>query len=86
MEKLDVNKYEKVGQKYRVDISVSSKNLPTIIVFENGKEKTRQPAIHSDGSVKVYQFKEENLIRDLDLNELYANAKKRASEQTKKKN
>jgi len=84
--KLDVNKYEKIGQKHRVDVSVSSKNLPTIIVFENGKEISRQPTVNPDGSIKVHQFKEENLIRDLDLNDLYARAKQRATDRNKKKN
>lgn len=83
--KLDVNKYEKVAQKYRIDISASSKNLPTVIVFENGKEKARRPTIDAAGSVKSYQFKAENLIRDLDLNELYAGAKQKAKNKSRKK-
>ena len=84
--KLDVNKYEKIGQKYRIDVSISSKNLPSIIVFENGKEKLRRPSVDPDGTVKSYQFKEQTLVQDLNLNELYAKAKQKNSVQSKKQN
>ena len=84
--KLDVNKYTKIGQNYKIDPSVSSKNLPTVIVFENGKEKSRRPLADADGVIKPYQFKEQNLIQDLNLNELYAKAKQTDSQKSKKKN
>lgn len=82
--KLDVNKYEKIAQKYRVDVSVTSKNLPTIIIFQNGKEVMRRPTINSKGEVEPYIFKEDNIIRDLNLNELYSESKKKESSKTKK--
>lgn len=82
--KLDVNKYEKIAQKYRIDVSVKSKNLPTIVVFEKGKEILRRPTIDAKGIVTSYQFKEENLIQDLNLNELFKNSKEKAKSIKKK--
>lgn len=82
--KLDVNKYEKIAKKYKVDVSVTSKNLPTIIVFQNGIEKMRRPTIDSKGGIEPYIFKEDNMIRDLNLNELYAESKRKEGGKAKK--
>ena len=69
--KLDATKYEKVAEKYRIDCSVKSKNLPTLILFEGGKEKMRRPVFDVKGAVKPYVFSAENMIRDFNLNEIY---------------
>jgi len=73
--KLDATKYEKVAEKYKIDCSVKSKNLPTLILFENGKEKMRRPVAQTGGKITPYIFNEENMIRDFNLNEIYAATK-----------
>jgi len=73
--KLDATRYEKVAEKYKIDCSVKSKNLPTLILFENGKEKMRRPTLNINGKVNPYLFTEENMIRDFNLNEIYASTK-----------
>ena len=83
--KLNCSAYETIGKKYKVDVSVRSKNLPTLILFENGKEKMRRPVLNIDGSVRPYIMTAENIIRDFNLNELYAEAKKKNTEKPKKK-
>lgn len=83
--KLDVTRYNKIAEKYNVDYSVTSKNLPTLILFENGKEKTRRPTVDHKGRVATYTFKEENIIRDFSLNEIYATAKEKSKRNEKKK-
>lgn len=83
--KLDATKYEKVAEKFKIDCSVSSKNLPTLILFEDGKEKMRRPVIKSNGTATAYSFTEENLIRDFNLNEIYAATKDKKDKRDNKK-
>jgi len=80
--KLDATKYEKVAEKYKIDCSVKSKNLPTLVLFENGKEKMRRPVFNSKGAITPYLFTEENMIRDFNLNEIYAATKDKKSKDT----
>ncbi len=42
--------------RFNVDTSVSSKQLPTLILFVNGKEKMRKPVIDKKGTVWKYTF------------------------------
>lgn len=84
--KLDVTRYPMIAKKYKVDSSVTSKNLPTLVLFENGKEAIRKPVVDSKGSVSSYIFKEENVIRDFNLNELYKTTKGRMKNKNKKEN
>ena len=83
--KLDVTRYTKIAEKYNVDHSVSSKALPTVILFVNGKETIRRPQINAKGAIVPYIFKEENIIRDFDLNEMYNKTKSKSSKVDTKK-
>ena len=83
--KLDATKYEKVAEKYRIDCSVKSKNLPTLVLFEDGKEKMRRPTFSTKGTVNPYVFSEENLIRDFNLNEIYKATKNLKDSRSAKK-
>lgn len=56
--KIDASRYQEVAQKYRVDGSSWSKQLPTIIMFENGKEKMRRPYVDYKGNVQKFFFNE----------------------------
>ncbi|XP_065650006.1 thioredoxin-related transmembrane protein 2-B [Hydra vulgaris] len=83
--KLDVTRYEKIAEKYSVNHSVTSKALPTLILFVNGKESMRRPQINAKGTAIPYIFNEENIIRDFELNEIYNKTKlKLAKVETKK--
>ena len=44
--------------RYKVDGSSWSKQLPTIILFENGKEKMRRPYVDYKGTVQKFFFTE----------------------------
>ena len=50
--KIDVGRYPDVGTKYHINTSALTRQLPTLILFENGKESGRVPAIIS-GKVQV---------------------------------
>ena len=75
--KVDVTRFPKIAEKYRVNNSSWTKQLPTLILFQNGKEVRRRPVIDSKGSVVgKFVFSEENIVRDFDLNDLHLQCKK----------
>ena len=53
-----------------------TKQLPTLILFQGGKEVMRRPQIDKKGRAVSWTFSEENVIREFNLNELYQRAKK----------
>nr|XP_022343297.1 thioredoxin-related transmembrane protein 2 homolog [Crassostrea virginica] len=73
--KIDVSRYPDVGKKYNVDSGSWSKQLPTVIVFENGKETNRKPFISPKGTVVRYKFSKDGVISDFDLNNIYHRCK-----------
>ncbi|XP_069888389.1 thioredoxin-related transmembrane protein 2 [Dipodomys merriami] len=74
--KVDVGRYTDVSTRYRVSISPLTKQLPTLILFQGGKEVMRRPQIDKKGRAVSWTFSEENVIREFNLNELYHRAKK----------
>lgn len=83
--KLNAGAYEVIAKKYEIDSSVSSKNLPTIVLFENGKESMRRPTLSdSGGRIKTYAMEKDNIIIDFDLNEKYKLSKMKTKSKKKK--
>jgi thiol-disulfide isomerase/thioredoxin len=75
--KIDITRYPDVAQKFQVDTSSWSRQLPTLILFQNGKETRRRPVIDSKGQVLAkFIFNTENVIRDFEFNELHMQCKK----------
>lgn len=73
--KMDAGRYPDVAEKHHVSTSALTRQLPTVIMFQEGKEVGRVPAIIS-GKVQKFMFKEEDVVQAFDLNNLYAEAKK----------
>ncbi|XP_070573819.1 thioredoxin-related transmembrane protein 2 homolog [Ptychodera flava] len=69
--KLNVITATDTAKKYRVDTSSISRQLPTVILFHQGKEKTRVPIWDKKGKIVKYSFNEANIIYDFDLNNLH---------------
>lgn len=44
--------------RYRVDGSAWSKQLPTIVLFDGGKERVRRPYVDRKGTVQKFFFSE----------------------------
>ncbi|XP_052266015.1 thioredoxin-related transmembrane protein 2 homolog isoform X2 [Dreissena polymorpha] len=91
--KIDVSRYSDVADHFKVSNSSFSKQLPTLIVFQDGKEKMRRPAVSAKGTVVKYVFTKENIVKDFEINELYhqcrqslPKSKTANSEAEKKKN
>uniref|UniRef100_A0A8C0J6L7 Thioredoxin related transmembrane protein 2 n=1 Tax=Chelonoidis abingdonii TaxID=106734 RepID=A0A8C0J6L7_CHEAB len=74
--KVDVGRYPDVSTRYKVSTSPLTKQLPTLILFQGGKEVMRRPQIDKKGRAVSWTFSEENVIREFSLNELYQKAKK----------
>ncbi|XP_048826616.1 thioredoxin-related transmembrane protein 2-B-like [Brienomyrus brachyistius] len=74
--KLDIGRYGEVSNKYKVSTSPLSKQLPTVVLFQGGKEVFRRPQIDKKGRAVAWSFTEENIIREFNLNELYQKSKK----------
>ncbi|CAH8498792.1 unnamed protein product [Schistosoma bovis] len=79
--KIDVIRYPDVGVKHNIDTSSWSKQLPTLILFRQGHELTRRPAIINTPkkTVQKFTFTWDNMINAFSLNEIYTNQKQTSS-------
>ncbi|XP_025090057.1 thioredoxin-related transmembrane protein 2-like [Pomacea canaliculata] len=73
--KMDVSRYQQVADKFGINTSTWSKQLPTVILFQEGKEKIRRPVSTKKTTLK-FPFTKENVVRDFELNEVYGQCKK----------
>ncbi|XP_042250943.1 thioredoxin-related transmembrane protein 2-B isoform X1 [Thunnus albacares] len=74
--KVDIGRYGEVSKKYKVSASPLSKQLPSLVLFQGGKEVMRRPQVDKKGRAVSWSFTEENIIREFNLNELYQRSKK----------
>ncbi|XP_076015597.1 thioredoxin-related transmembrane protein 2-A [Genypterus blacodes] len=74
--KVDVGRYGEVSERYRVSTSPLAKQLPTLIIFQAGREIMRRPMVDSKARAVSWTFNEENVIREFNLNELFQKSKK----------
>ena len=73
--KIDVGRYPDIAQKFHISTTSLTRQLPTVILFQEGKETGRVPAIIS-GKVQKFLFKDEDIINIFDLNNIYTECKK----------
>eukprot|EP00079_Xenopus_tropicalis_P037067 XP_017950838.1 PREDICTED: thioredoxin-related transmembrane protein 2 isoform X2 [Xenopus tropicalis] len=74
--KVDIGRYPEVSSRYSISPSPLSKQLPTLILFQGGREIFRRPQVDKKGRAVSWSFTQENVIREFNLNELYQKAKK----------
>jgi len=82
--KMDVGRYAKEAERYNISTSPISKQLPTLVLFQNGKEISRRPAIAPNKRVYPFAFREDNIILELNLNNVFEDCKKNMSKKDKK--
>ncbi|XP_067684198.1 thioredoxin-related transmembrane protein 2 homolog [Haliotis asinina] len=82
--KIDVSRYPAVAEKFKIDHSAWSRQLPTIIFFEDGKEKTRRPLCTKHHTLK-FALTKENFVKEFELNDVYDQCKKNPLVLRKKK-
>jgi len=73
--KIDVGRYPEVAEKHYINTSALTRQLPSVLMFQDGKEVGRVPAIVG-GKVQKFLFKEEEIVAVFDLNNLYSECKK----------
>ncbi|XP_049840612.1 thioredoxin-related transmembrane protein 2 homolog [Schistocerca gregaria] len=73
--KIDVGRYPDAAKKYNVNDSSMSRQLPTLILFKDGKEVTRRPGFDNKGKVIKFFFSGDNVKASFDLNNLYNECK-----------
>lgn len=74
--KIDLGRYPEASQRFKVSDSALSKQLPTIILFREGKEISRRPTFDVKGKLIKFLFSEQNIINAFDMNNLYEGCKK----------
>ncbi|KAJ8921169.1 hypothetical protein NQ315_013641 [Exocentrus adspersus] len=73
--KIDIGRYPEAGKKYKVNDSSLSKQLPTVVLFQEGKEVIRRPMGDSKGKLISFIFSEDNIKKAFGLNTIYENCK-----------
>ncbi|OQR74808.1 thioredoxin-related transmembrane protein 2-like [Tropilaelaps mercedesae] len=69
--KIDVTRNPEAAEKYHINTSTLSKQLPTIVMFKDGKAVMRRPTVDSKSKLVKFNFTVENVVNDFDLNNLY---------------
>lgn len=82
--KVDIGRYPDAGKKYHVSDSSMSKQLPTIIVFQEGKEVSRRPMADTKGKLIKFLFNEENIVSAFGLRGLHENCKNQVKTKSSK--
>ncbi|KAI4893777.1 hypothetical protein NFI96_033983, partial [Prochilodus magdalenae] len=86
--KIDIGRYAGVAEKYKVSPSPLSKQLPSLLLLQAGREIMRRPQVDNKGRAVSWSFTEwvkklcpfmflqENIIREFNLNEIFEKCKK----------
>ncbi|KAM9413370.1 thioredoxin-related transmembrane protein 2-like isoform 2-T2 [Salvelinus alpinus] len=74
--KIDAGRYGEVAQRYKVSTSPLAKQLPSLVLFQSGREVMRRPMVDNKCRAVSWTFSEENIIREFNLNELFEASKK----------
>ena len=71
--KFDASRYPAEANKFKIDISTFSKQLPTVVLFQDGKEVKRRPQIDVKGRVldRTRLLTADYLIDEFGLAEIY---------------
>jgi thiol-disulfide isomerase/thioredoxin len=69
--KVDLARNPDSAEKYKINTSPLSKQLPTLILFKNGQEEDRRPLVASNGKLVAFSFTFENVVATFDLNNIY---------------
>ncbi|XP_011869793.1 PREDICTED: thioredoxin-related transmembrane protein 2 homolog [Vollenhovia emeryi] len=83
--KVDVGRYPDAAAKYHISDASTSKQLPTLILFKNGKEVERRPYADHKGKLVKFLFSLDNVKAAFDLNNIYSDCKKNPIKRKEKK-
>ncbi|KAG5347007.1 TMX2 protein, partial [Acromyrmex charruanus] len=83
--KVDVGRHPDAAAKYHVSDASTSKQLPTLILFKDGKEVERRPYADHKGKLVKFLFSLDNIKAAFDLNNIYNDCKKNPIKRKEKK-
>ncbi|KAK3914023.1 Thioredoxin-related transmembrane protein 2-like protein [Frankliniella fusca] len=83
--KIDIGRYPDAAKKYRINDGASSQQLPTVILFKDGKESLRRPCVDTSNKLIRFFFTEDNIKLAFDLNNLYQHCKSNPLKKSKEK-
>ncbi|CAB3369563.1 Hypothetical predicted protein [Cloeon dipterum] len=82
--KVDVGRFPEVARRFRIDDSSLSRQLPTVLLFKDGKEHIRRPDIDATNKLHKFYFSEDNVKAAFDLNNIYNECKNNPLKSPKK--
>lgn len=74
--KLDIGRWPKEGERFRVNAHPMSRQLPTVCVFKDAKEISRRPLVNENRRAVPFVFSEENCVLAFDLINLHTEQSK----------
>lgn len=77
--KVDIGRFPETAKKYYISDSSLSRQLPTVILFKNGKEILRRPCADAKGKLQTFFFSKDNVKAAFNMNTLYKECKENSS-------
>lgn len=74
--KVDIGRYGDLSERFKISTSPLAKQLPSLVLFQEGRELIRRPMVDNKRRAVSWTFNEENIIREFNLNELFQKSKK----------
>lgn len=65
--KFDVGRWPYVGREHKISPTATASQLPTLILFEKGKEVARIPHVFKDGSFVRGRYRAKDIIKGFNL-------------------
>ena len=81
--KVDIGRWPYVGDQHQISTSATSNQLPTLILFQDGKEVARIPHVFKDGSFVKGRYRMKDIVKGFNLDGKYK--KKTKTNHSKKK-
>ncbi|RCN30928.1 thioredoxin [Ancylostoma caninum] len=82
--KLDVGRWPKEAERFRVNAHPTSRQLPTICVFRDAKELKRRPLVNESRRAIPFVFNQDNCILEFDLLNIHKECLERLSAKERK--
>lgn len=73
--KVDLARSPETAAKYKINMSTLSKQLPTLILFQNGREIMRRPVVNEKNKLVPFGFTFDNIVMEFDLDQIYEQCK-----------
>ena len=73
--KVDLARNEDMAKQFKINISALSKQLPTLVLFRNGKEEMRRPVVDNNSKLVKFNMNYDNVVSAFDLNNVYEQCK-----------